>query len=81
MMEKPGELAIRLEYLITGSDRVRLRASEQRETDGGSWNDRGAESHGHFPAGRVKYGKNAEERAGAPLTAYVDQDIWLVPIR
>jgi hypothetical protein len=29
-MEKPGELTVRLEYLIAGSDRVRIRGTEQR---------------------------------------------------
>jgi hypothetical protein len=80
MMEKPGELAVRLQYLIAGSDRVRIRGTEDREGASETWSERGAESHGHSPIS-VKHGKNAEKPAGALLTAYVDQDIWLVPVR
>jgi hypothetical protein len=32
------------------------------------------------PIGLIKHGKNVEIRAGSPLTAYVDQDIWLTPV-
>lgn len=81
MMEKPGELGVRLQYLIAGSDRVRIRVTEQRESDSEMWSERGSESHGHSPFGGVKHGKNVEKPAGAPLTAYVNEDIWLVPVR
>ncbi|HTC41805.1 MAG TPA: hypothetical protein VK703_09545 [Candidatus Acidoferrales bacterium] len=32
------------------------------------------------PIGLIKHGKNVDIPAGTPLTAYVDQDIWLAPI-
>jgi len=33
------------------------------------------------PIGLIKHGKNVEIPAGTPLTAYVDQDIWLPAVK
>lgn len=80
LMKKPGELSIRLQYLIAGSDRVRIRATEERAGDTKTWREQDGESH-RSPISLVKRGKNVEKPAGTQLTAYVDQDIWLAPIR
>jgi hypothetical protein len=32
------------------------------------------------PIGLIKHGKNIVIPAGTPLTAYVDQDVWLAPL-
>jgi hypothetical protein len=81
LMDKPGGLGFRLQYLIAGSDRVRLRGTEQREGDSLPLSEQGAEGHGHSPIGRIKPGKNVEKVSGTTLSAYVDEDVWLVPIR
>ncbi|MGD0955983.1 MAG: hypothetical protein ABR953_04045 [Candidatus Acidiferrales bacterium] len=33
------------------------------------------------PIGLIKHGKNVDIPAETPLAAYVDQDIWLAPIK
>ena len=78
LIEKAGALGLRLEYLIAGSERVRIRGTPER--DGKSqWKERNGSSHS--PLILIKHGKNVDRPAGTPLTAYVDQDVWLVPIR
>ena len=81
LMDKPGGLGVRLQYLIAGSDRVRIRGTEQREGDSPPLSEQGAEGHGHSPIARIKPGKNVEKVSGTAVGAYVDEDVWLVPIR
>jgi len=76
MLGKGGELNIRLEYLKVGDSRVRLRANKGKE---------GESKTGTMialtvlfgPIGLIKHGKNVEVKAGAPLKAFVDEDIQL----
>jgi len=78
-MGKGGELNIRIQHLMAGDTRVRLRGSKGRE---------GESKEGTAivltvlfgPIGLLKHGKNIEVKQGTPLTTYVDQDINLPPI-
>lgn len=76
MLGKGGELNIRLEYLKTTENRIRLRANKGKEGEG---------KEGTMilltvlfgPLGLIKKGKNIEVKAGTPLKAYVDEGIKL----
>jgi len=79
MMGKAGELNVQLLYLIVGDTHVRLRGTKGREGE----NKTGATvalTVIFGPVGLLKHGKNVEIPAGTPLTAYIDQDIWLLPV-
>jgi hypothetical protein len=73
MMGKAGELSMRLEYVIVGDARMRLRGSKGKE-------GQGKEGTAVVltvlfgPLGLIKHGKNVEIKEGTPFTAYVDQD-------
>lgn len=73
MMGKPGQLDIRLDYLQTGNDKIKLRGTKSNE---GENRIKGALL---APIGRIKHGKNVEIKAGDPLHAYVANDILLPP--
>jgi hypothetical protein len=80
MMGKGGELNVQMQYLVTGDNRVRLRGTKGREGE----NKEGATivlTVLFGPIGLIKHGKNVDIPAGTPLVAYVDQDIWLPPIK
>jgi hypothetical protein len=76
MFGKGGELNVRLEYLKVGDLRVRLRGNKGKE---------GSDKTGTTvaltvlfgPIGLIKHGKNVEVKTGAPLKAFVDEDIRL----
>ena len=80
MMGKGGELNVRLEYVLVGDNRVRLRASKSAEGD---------DKVGTAvvltvlfgPIGLIKHGKNIDIKSGASLKGYVDQDILLPAIK
>ena len=76
MMGKAGELNIRLEHLMAGDNRIRVRGTKGREGDSKT-GAAVALTVLFGPIGLIKHGKNVEVKAGTPLTAYVDQDIWL----
>lgn len=77
---KGGELSVKLDYVIVGDNRVRLRASKGAEGD---------DKVGTAvvltvlfgPLGLLKSGKNIEIKAGTPLKAYIDQDTSLSAIK
>lgn len=73
MMGKAGELNIRLEYLLVGDSRMRLRGSKGREGQGKE-GTAVALTVIFGPIGLIKHGKNVEVQEGTPLVAYVDQD-------
>jgi hypothetical protein len=80
MMGKGGELNVQIQYLVTGDNRVRLRGTKGREGE----NKEGATivlTVLFGPIGLIKHGKNVDIPAGTPLVAYVDQDIWLPPLK
>jgi hypothetical protein len=76
MMGKPGDLSVQLQYLVAGSNHLRIRGTKGRQGDSKT----GATVALVVlfgPIGLIKHGKNVEIAAGTPLTAYVDQDTWL----
>ncbi len=80
MMGKPGDLSVQLQYLVAGSNHLRIRGTKGRQGDSKT----GATVALVVlfgPIGLIKHGKNVEIAAGTPLTAYVDQDTWLAPIK
>ena len=73
MMGKGGELNLRLEYLIVGDTRMRLRGTKGKEGEG-KVGAAVALTVLFGPIGLIKHGKNVEVKQGTPLLAYVDQD-------
>ena len=80
MLGKPGELNVQLQYLVVGSNHVHLRGTKGREGESKT-GATVALTVIFGPIGLIKHGKNVDIPAGTPLTAYVDQDIWLPPLR
>ncbi|MGA7063856.1 MAG: hypothetical protein WBY69_21810 [Candidatus Acidiferrales bacterium] len=76
MMGKPGELSIRLEYVKSDDQRLRLRGNKGKEGEG-KVGATVALTVLFGPIGLIKHGKNVDIPAGTPLTAYVDQDYTL----
>ena len=76
MMGKGGELNLRLEYLVTGDARMRLRGTKGKEGEG-KVGAAVALTVLFGPIGLIKHGKNVEVKQGTPLLAYVDQDFTL----
>ena len=76
MMGKGGELNLRLEYLIVGDTRMRLRGTKGKEGEG-KVGAAVALTVLFGPIGLIKHGKNVEVKQGTPLLAYVDQDFTL----
>ena len=73
MMGKAGELNMRLEYVLVGDSRMKLRGTKGKEGQG----KEGAAvalTVLFGPIGLIKHGKNVEIKEGTPLSAYVDQD-------
>lgn len=80
MMGKPGELNMRLEYLVCGDSRMKIRGTKAREGEG----KEGAAvalTVLFGPIGLIKHGKNVEIKPGTPLLAYVDQDFTVQPAK
>ena len=73
MMGKGGELNLRLEYLLVGDTRMRLRGTKGKEGEG-KVGAAVALTVIFGPIGLIKHGKNVEVKQGTPLLAYVDQD-------
>jgi len=80
MMGRPGELSVQLQHLVVGDNRVRLRGTKGREGEG-KVGTTVALTVLFGPIGLIKHGKNIEIAEGTPLTAYVDQDIWLPQVQ
>jgi hypothetical protein len=70
MLGKSGELNIRMDFLAASEIHIPLR--ESQDGDSGS-------SRGLNPIGLIKHGKDVEIPQGAPLKAYVSDDIMLLP--
>lgn len=73
MMGKAGELNMRLEYLIVGDSRMKIRGTKGKEGQGKE-GTAVALTVLFGPLGLIKHGKNVDIKEGTPLTAYVDQD-------
>ena len=76
MLGRPGELSVQMQYVIAGSNHVRIRGTKGREGDSKT-GATVALTVLFGPIGLIKHGKNVDIPAGTPLSAYVDQDIWL----
>lgn len=76
MMGKPGELNIQLQHMTVNGTRVRVRGTKGREGDSKT-GTAVALTVLFGPIGLIKHGKNVDVKAGTPLTAYVDEDIYL----
>jgi len=80
MMGKGGELNLRLEYLLVGDTRMRLRGTKGKEGEG-KVGTAVALTVLFGPIGLIKHGKNVEVKQGTPLLAYVDQDFTVPPAK
>src|SRR2546427_7245603 len=80
MLGKGGELNVRLDYLIVGDNRIRLRATKDSQ---------GSDKVGTAvaltvlfgPIGLIKHGKDIEIKPGSSLKGYVDQDVLLPSVQ
>ncbi len=79
MMGKGGELNVRLEHMKVGDTKVRLRGSKGKEGDSKT-GTAVALTVLFGPIGLIKHGKEIVVKEGAPLAAYVDDDVSLVPL-
>jgi len=79
MMGKAGELNVRLDYLKVGDSKIKLRGTKDKEGESGTT---GAIVLTVLfgPIGLIKHGKNIDIPQGAPLKAYVADDISLQPV-
>src|SRR5712692_2285587 len=80
MMGEGGELNLRLEYLLVGDTRMRLRGTKGKEGEG-KVGTAVALTVLFGPIGLIKHGKNVEVKQGTPLLAYVDQDFTVPPAK
>lgn len=80
MMGRPGELNVQLQYLLAGSNRIHLRGTKGREGESRTGATM-ALTVLFGPIGLIKHGKDVGIPAGTPLTAYVDEDIWLPAVQ
>jgi hypothetical protein len=80
MMGKGGELNMRLEYVLVGDTRVRLRGTKGKEGEG-KVGTAVALTVLFGPIGLIKHGKNVEIKEGTPLLAYVDRDTTVQPAK
>src|ERR1700682_3837215 len=70
MMGKGGELNLRLEYVIVGDSRMRIRGTRGKEGEG-KVGTAVALTVLFEPIGLIKHGKNVEIKEGTLLAAYV----------
>ena len=80
MMGKGGELNMRLEYVIAGDTRVRLRGTKGKEGEG-KVGTAVALTVLFGPIGLIKHGKEVEIKEGTPLAAYVDRDTTVQAVK
>jgi hypothetical protein len=76
MMGRPGDLSVQLQYLVAGGTHVRLRGTKGKEGESKT-GETVALTVIFGPIGLIKHGKDVDIPAGTPLTAYIDQDVWL----
>ena len=79
MMGKAGELNMRLQYLIVGDTRLKLRGTKGKEGQGKEGTTV-ALTVLFGPIGLIKHGKNVDIKEGTPLLAYTDENFEL-PIK
>ena len=76
MMGKAGELNMRLQYLIVGDTRLKLRGTKGKEGQGKE-GTAVALTVLFGPIGLIKHGKNVDIKEGTPLLAYTDENFKL----
>jgi hypothetical protein len=76
MMGKAGELNMRLQYLLVGDTRVKLRGTKGKEGQGKE-GTAVALTVLFGPIGLIKQGKNVDIKEGTPLQAYTDESYEL----
>lgn len=79
MMGKAGELNVRLQYVKVGNAKVHLRGSKGKEGEN-STGTAVALTVLFGPIGLIKHGHDIDVKKGAPLKAYVADDVNLPPI-
>jgi hypothetical protein len=72
MMGKAGELNMRLQYLLVGDTRVKLRRTEGKQGQGREGTAVALRVL-FGPIGLIKHGKNVDIKEGTPLQAYTDE--------
>jgi hypothetical protein len=75
-----GELNIKLEYLKLEDSRLKLRASQGKSGDG-KVATTAVLTLALGPVGFLKKGKQAEIKNETPVTAFVDEDTWVMPAK
>lgn len=80
MMGKAGELNMRLEYVLVGDTRMKIRGTKGKEGQGKE-GTAVALTVLFGPIGLIKHGKNVDIKEGTPLAAYVDQDFTVPPVK
>ena len=80
MLGRPGDLALRLEYLKADDSSVRLRGTKGKQ---GKGKEGAAVALTVLlaPIGLIKHGHNAEFKEATPLVGYVDHDTELPTLR
>lgn len=78
MLGHAGELNMRLEYLLVGDGRLKLRGSKGKEGEGKE-GTAVALTVLFGPIGLIKHGKNVEIKSGTPLAAYTDENFSASP--
>ena len=73
MMGKAGELNMRLQYLLVGDSRLKLRGTKGKEGQGKE-GTAVALTVLFGPIGLIKHGKNVDIKEGTPLLAYTDEN-------
>jgi hypothetical protein len=70
---RSGALNLRLDYLQTGNEKIKLRGTKERGEEGGVQYSRPYSLK--WPAGLLRKGNDVEIGEGTTLTAYVEEDI------
>jgi hypothetical protein len=78
MLGKAGGLNMRLQYLIVGDTRLKLRGTKGKEGQGKE-GTAVALTVLFGPIGLIKHGKNVDIKEGTPLLAYTDEN-FEVPV-
>lgn len=76
VLGRPGDLAIRLEYVKAGDQRIKIRGAKGKEGDARTGTT-AVVTILAGPVGLLIHGHNVEIPQGTPVTAFVDQDYSL----
>lgn len=79
MLGKAGDLNLRLDYLKSGDAKIRLRGTKGKEGESGVTSTV-VLTVLFGPIGLIKHGKNVEIKEGQLLSAFVGDDILLLPV-